>query len=176
MTIQDLNDLSPFLAVIVSMLALSVGPWISGRVAHAHAVAAMREKWIYAFRDCLVELTTDLDVFCASRGEEGIFVDEQFEEFLRKLRAQENRVRLMVNTEERLYRDLIHSVEAAIDMVIGGVEDYDVFHTVNEQLKARAQQAIRDEWKKIAPQRRRSPVRRVAARHARADTGSPTVR
>ena len=43
MTIADLKELSPFLAIIVSMLALTIGPFISGRVARAQAIASMRE-------------------------------------------------------------------------------------------------------------------------------------
>lgn len=152
MTIAELNDLSPFLAVIVSILALTVGPIISGRITHAQALASMREKWIYAFRDCLVELTTDLDVLHESCGEEGIVAEENYEEILRKLRTQENRVRLMINADEPLYQELMKSIEVAIGMLVGGIHnEYGRFHAANDALKRVAQRAIRNEWKKVTP-------------------------
>ncbi len=43
------KEISPFLAIVVSIVALVVGPSITGRVSRAHSIAQMREKWIYAF-------------------------------------------------------------------------------------------------------------------------------
>jgi hypothetical protein len=151
MTVQDLKELAPFLAVVVSILALTVGPFVSGRIARAQAVAVMREKWIYAFRDCLVELMTEFDVLQEYSPQQGIVADDDYDEIIKKLRALANRVRLMVNPEEPLYERLVTSIEEAISMLVNGIEDYDKFHQLNESVKRNAQAAIRDEWKKIPP-------------------------
>ena len=151
MIVQALKDLSPFLAILVSILALAFGPYIAGRVARAQTVSAMREKWIYTFRDCLVELVTEFDVLHESIPPEGILADDEERELiLRRLRILENRVRLMVNAEEPLYKELIESIEATISMLVIGIANYDEFHALNESVKLNAQTAIRSEWKKIA--------------------------
>lgn len=151
MTIQDLKELAPFLAIVVSILALSIGPFVNGRVARAQAVAVMREKWIYAFRDCLVELITEFDVLHESNSEDGIMVSEDYEGIIKKLRTLANRIRLMVNSDEPLYERLVSSIEETISMLVMGITDYDKFHVLNESVKRHAQAAIRNEWKKIPP-------------------------
>lgn len=151
MTVQDFKDLSPFLAVIVSMVAITVGPVLAGKMARAQAVASMREKWLYAFRDCLVELATELDILHELCGEEGIVADENYEKIHKRLRVLENRVRLMINTDEPIYEALLTNVEEAISMLVMGISDYEKFHKVNDEVKRYAQLAVRNEWKKISP-------------------------
>ncbi|MHB1334076.1 MAG: hypothetical protein ACYCY1_15915, partial [Sulfuriferula sp.] len=146
-----LKDLSPFLAILVSMMAIGVGPILAGRMARAQSVATMREKWIYAFRDCLVDLTTELDVLHESCTEKGIVANGRYEETLKKLRTLENRVRLMINTDEPLYGNLQKSIAEAIGMLIMGISDYEKFHKLNDAVKRNAQLAVRNEWKKISP-------------------------
>lgn len=76
---------------------------------------------------------------------------EDYEEINQRLRALENRVRLMVNTDEELYANLMASVEEAIDMLMSGIRDYEKFHIVNARVKDLAQSAVRNEWKKVNP-------------------------
>ena len=151
MTVADLKELSPFLAIVVSILALTIGPFIAGRVARAQAVASMREKWIYAFRDCLVELITEFDVLHEIGPVEGLPADDNYEEISKRLRLLTNRARLMVNPDEPLYVELLDAVEQTIGVLVMGIQNYDEFHKLNEKVKHLAQQAIRREWKKIAP-------------------------
>lgn len=148
-----LIEISPFLAIVVSILALIAGPYISGVVSRKQAVAVMREKWIYAFRDALVELTTKLDVLHESSGEEGICGNSKYFSDYQKVRsslkAHENRIRLMINTDEPLYGELMQCIENTISMVLHGIDDYSEYHALSAKLKIKAQKAIRDEWKKI---------------------------
>ncbi|MBI3481106.1 MAG: hypothetical protein HY016_12255 [Nitrosomonadales bacterium] len=149
--IQDLKELAPFLTVVVSILALTIGPIVNGHVARAQAVAVMREKWIYAFRDCLVELITEFDVIHESISVDGIRASEDYDDIIKKLRTLENRIRLMVNSDEPLYESLLSSIEETVSMLVIGITDYDRFHVLNESVKRHAQAAIRNEWKKIPP-------------------------
>lgn len=151
MTVTDLKELAPFLAVVVSMLALTIGPYIAGRVARAQSIAGMREKWIYAFRDCLVELLTEFDVLHESHPIEGLPADEEYETIIKRLRALTNRARLMVNTNEPIYDELLNTVERIVDLLMEGISVYEEFHALNAKAKRLAQEAIRNEWKKIAP-------------------------
>jgi hypothetical protein len=151
MTASDFKDLAPFLAVVVSMLALTIGPFISGRVARAQAIASMREKWIYAFRDCLVELITEFDVLHEFVGEEGLMASDDYQERIATLRALANRASLMVNTDEEVYKQLMRGIEGLISHLLEGIKDYEEFHDLNAQVTTLAQAAIRSEWKKISP-------------------------
>jgi hypothetical protein len=151
MTATDLKELSPFLAVIVSILALTIGPFIAGRVARAQAISSMRERWIYAFRDCLVELITQFDVLHETGPIDGLYADQNYDEIAKKLRMLTNRVRLMVNPDEPLYVELLETIEQTIGLLAMGIKDFDDFHKLNDKVKRLAQQAIRCEWKKVAP-------------------------
>jgi hypothetical protein len=150
MTVQDLKDLSPFLAVIASVLALSVGPYLGGRVARIQTIAGMREKWIYAFRDCLVQLTTEFDVLHETIPESGIMATDECTMIVKRLRTLANTARLMVNKDEQLYIELLVAIEETISMLVHGIDDFDAFHKLNEHVKAKAQEAILSEWGKIA--------------------------
>ncbi len=66
--VTTLKEISPFLAIVVSLAALIAGPFFQTRVARKQALSVMREKWIYTFRDALVDLTTKLDVLHESTG------------------------------------------------------------------------------------------------------------
>lgn len=153
--IDLLVDSAPFLAIVVSLVALLFGPYIAGRTSRQQTVAVMREKWIYAFRDCLVELTTRLDVLHEDVDENGVIgrVGSEYSEYLsvrRELMSLENRIRLMTNSAgEPECEELISCIEKCITMVLHGIKDYGEYHKVSDRLKVLAQQAIHDEWKKI---------------------------
>ena len=149
MNITDLKELSPFLAVIASILALSLGPYISGLISRNQSKATMREKWIYAFRDTLVELITELDVLAMHLGEEGIFADDDPEEAHRKLSLLANRVSLMINTDEELYEKLYKSIDKCLSGIFGGITDIPKYCDNIDVIKVLASEAIRHEWKKI---------------------------
>jgi hypothetical protein len=149
-TISDLKELSPFLAVIASILALIFGPLISGGVARKQAIASMQERWIYAFRDCLVDLITEFDILHEIGPTEGLPADDNYEEIAKRLRVLANRARLMVNPTEPHHVELLGAIEKTIDMLVMGIKSFDEFHQLNDKVKCLAQQAIRDEWKKIA--------------------------
>jgi hypothetical protein len=151
MSITDFKDLSPFLSVIVAILALTIGPFISGRVARASAIAYVREKWVYAFRDCLVELITEFDVLLEVAPIEGLQADESYAKTIQKLRTLTNRTRLMANANEPLYTELIEAIERAIDLLVVGIKDFTEFYKTNEKIKLLAHKAIQVEWKKVAP-------------------------
>ena len=150
-SVADLKEISPFLAVLVSILALTISPFIAGRFARSQAVASMRERWIYAFRDCLVELITEFDVLHEIGPSEGLVTDQRYEEAAKKMRMLVNRARLMVNPQEQLYVDLIKEIERTIELLAYGIKRYEEFHDLNDRVKLLAQRAIRSEWEKIAP-------------------------
>lgn len=150
MTVNELKELSPFLAVIVSILALTIGPFISGRIARAQAIASMREKWIYAFRDTLVELITEFETLHEIGPSAGLPADENYPEIAKKLRMLANRAQLMVNPDEPLYRELMEIIEQTINSLVMGIKNFNEFYETNGKVKRLAQEAIRSEWKKIA--------------------------
>ncbi len=148
-----LKDISPFLAILVSILALVVGPVVSGRVSRAASVAQMREKWIYAFRDTLVELCTEFDMAPEMIGNEGIMgrdITEKDWELMKSIRSQRNRIRLMVNASEPGYAQLIELIDKVIGLLENGISYYDNFYSQVEKIKGLSQRAIRVEWEKVS--------------------------
>lgn len=151
--ITFLTDLSPFLAILVSIIALVIGPVVSGRVSRALSVAQMREKWIYAFRDSLIELCTEFDMAPEMIGNEGIMgrdITGKDWELMRLIRSQRNRIRLMVNATETGYAQLIEIIDKVIGLLENGISDYDDFYSNVEQIKGLSQRAIHVEWEKVS--------------------------
>jgi hypothetical protein len=152
MTVADLKDLSPFMAIIVSMLALALGPHIAGQVARNQAVAAMREKWVYALRDCLVELTTEFDVLHETTDDEGLHAGDEYEVYLRRLSVLANRVRLMIDPSERTHGELIATIDEVVALLAHGIgNDYEHFHELNAKVKSLGQAAIRESGGELRP-------------------------
>lgn len=147
--VSILKEVSPFLAIIVSLVALIVGPYFQSRVARKQSLSTMREKWIYTFRDALVELTTKLDVLHEFTGEHGFFGTAEYKQYLSELSTLQNRINFMVNSGESVYKDLLVNINRAVCLVLQGIEDYQEFHDANDKIKELGQVAIRYEWKKV---------------------------
>lgn len=147
--VTTLKEVSPFLAIIVSLVALIVGPYFQTKVARKHALSVMREKWIYMFRDALVDLTTKLDVLHESTGESGFIGNSEYTRYLTELSTLQNRIHFMVNSEEKIYKELLNNINSAVCMVLQGIDDYQKFHEANDLIKSTGQKAVRMEWKKV---------------------------
>ncbi|EGQ8190069.1 hypothetical protein SDD14_003504 [Vibrio cholerae] len=153
MTIEELKELSPFLAVLVSIIAVTAGPFLSGRVARKESLATMREKWIYTFRDTLVELITELELESYAFNDDSIFADEEGEQLYKRLLAKTVRIRLMVNTGEDVYFKLTERLDLFLMFLrdgsfTSGAGDSEV---LLKEIKELSAEAIRMEWKKISP-------------------------
>ncbi|RTZ13362.1 hypothetical protein EJ063_20170 [Vibrio aquaticus] len=156
MTIEELKELSPFLAVLVSIIAVAVGPFLSGKIARKESLATMREKWIYTFRDTLVELITELELESYAFNSDSIFADEEGEQLYKRLLAKTVRIRLMVNTGEDVYLKLTDSLDLFLKSLRdgsfaskeSGAKDLD---DLLQEIKELSAEAIRMEWKKVSP-------------------------
>lgn len=155
LTAADLKDLSPFLAVVVSMLALTVGPVIAHRFARVQASAAMRERRLQAFRECLTELITEFDVLhevLLPRQEGGMLAAPNYEQLRRKLRTLVNRAELMCSPDDSSHVQLINSIEDVVSTLVNGIDgnDYRPFHALSDKVREQAQAVIAQEWEKLA--------------------------
>jgi hypothetical protein len=154
LTAADLKDLSPFLAVAVSMLALTVGPIIAHRFARAQASAAMRERRLLAFRECLTELITEFDVLhevLPILQDGGMMAAPGYEQHRRKLFTLMNRAELMVSPEEPSHVLLTEAIRDVVNMLLAGIDgnDYGPFHAASDKVREQAQVVIAAEWKKL---------------------------
>jgi hypothetical protein len=147
--ITTLKEISPFLAIVVSLVALIAGPYFQSKVARQQSLSMMKEKWIYMFRDTLVELTTKLDVLHEFTNEHGFSGTPEYERHLSELSALQNRINFMVNSGEDIYKDLLKNINDAVVLVLHGIEDYQKFHNANDKIKELGQRAVRHEWKKV---------------------------
>jgi hypothetical protein len=144
-----LKEVSPFLAIVVSLVALIAGPYFQTRAARKQALSVMREKWIYMFRDALVDLTTKLDVLHESTDDNGLIGTSEYTRYLTELSTLQNRIHFMVNSEEKIYKELLANINSAVCMVLQGIKDYQEFHKANDLIKLTGQKAVRMEWKKV---------------------------
>lgn len=154
MTAEFLKEVSPFLAILVSILALTIGPHITGRVARAQAVAQMREKWIYSFRELLTDLTTEFDMAPEMRDQEGVVFQRGAVtdwDYMRKLRAYQNSVLLMANRDDPVHKELTTVISEVIHSIFFGIKNYTDFYEKIDRVKILGHEVIKQEWSRVLP-------------------------
>jgi len=72
-----------------------------------------------------------------------------YENYLRKLMALENRARLMVNFSNELDKNLIAAVDKIIGQTMCGTKNYDELYSLLKSIKEDAQNIIGNEWNRV---------------------------
>lgn len=152
--VEFLKNISPFLAILISFVALTVGPHITGKISRAQSVSLMREKWIYSFRELLIQLTTEFDIVLEMRTHDGVLHQRGAEtdfEYMRKLRAYQNSILLMANRDDPIHQELTSAIEEVIHNILFGIKDYAEFYKQVDLVKAFGHKVIKQEWARISP-------------------------
>ncbi|MFZ5531622.1 MAG: hypothetical protein ACOY4U_11320 [Pseudomonadota bacterium] len=151
--VEFLRDISPFLAILISFAALTVGPHITGSIARAQSIAQMREKWVYSFRELLIQLTTEFDMAPEVQDQDGVLFTRGAPvdwEYMRKLRSYQNSVLLMTNNDDPIHKQLAEAIEKVIHNIFHGIKDYSQLYEHIELVKLLGHKAIEQEWARIS--------------------------
>ena len=149
-----MTEYIPVLSLLVTAIAVVVGPWISWRIAIRQIEAAqrearrqlvgpMRQSWSVEFRQHLAELlSSTLHYFVAG-------FEERTDKEYRRLTQLQKEVILMLNPHEEEHTALVSAIEKMINALSGGKKFDRDFIDGHEEATRLAQRVLRVEWDRI---------------------------
>jgi flagellar biosynthesis/type III secretory pathway M-ring protein FliF/YscJ len=149
-----MNEHIPVLSLVVTAIAVVVGPWISWRIAIRQIEAAqreaqrqlvgpMRQSWSLELRQHLAELLSSTLHYSVAGFEER--PDKEY----RRLTQLQQEVTLMLNPHEEEHTALVSAIGQMINALSGGKafdQDFIDGHTETTRL---AQRVLKEEWSRI---------------------------
>jgi hypothetical protein len=148
------NQVIPILSLIVAVLAVFVGPFVtlrigrkqvelSRRIASKQIVAPMRQAWINSLREKLAELTAGADHCLNSK------LGELRDEEQKRLTQLEHEIELSINPTEGDHGQLVEAVRQILIVLKGADDDIPKFNPALEKARMLGQKIFKDEWNRI---------------------------
>lgn len=152
MNIQELKDLAPVLSLLVALLAVFVGPFISWKVANSQSkislqiankqiIGPMRQAWINTLRDIVSDLLGKSAHYWAAGYE-----DREDDEY-RYITELLSRLELQINPNEDDHALLVvKAYEMQSHINSNNMNTDEVFWRLHKEVKEIAQQILKREW------------------------------
>ena len=149
-SIEILKDITPFLSVLVALIAVLLGPLLSSWIARRQLVAPIRQKWIDELRDLITEFLSTAQMIVVFNKTNGILNEENVEkESYMKLFSIERKLTLMLNPSEDLHNELLMSVRKLLDEVEHGVNNLLQFGPLVNNITIVSQKILKKEWVRV---------------------------
>lgn len=143
------SDIVSFLAMLVSLAAVVIGPIVTFKVAKRQIVSPIRQKWIDELRELISEYLSECERLIAL-GEDGILNKEDTDKstFKRLLYLQQ-KLKLMLNPNELKHTELLGLVESITDEVHHGVGNLIDFGNKLRAATTISQKILKEEWVRV---------------------------
>lgn len=152
MNIEELKDLAPVLSLLVALMAVFVGPFISWKVANSQSkislqiankqiTGPMRQAWINTLRDIVSDLLGKSAHYWAAGYE-----DREDDEY-RYITELLSRLELQINPNEEDHARLVekaYKMQSHINS--NNMNTDEVFWALHKEVKEIAQQILKREW------------------------------
>ncbi len=149
-TVETLKEITPFLSVLVALIAVFLGPFLSAWVARRQIVAPIRQKWIDELRDLITEFLSTARMLVVVEETNGILNKEDIDkETYKKMLSIERKLTLMLNPNETLHNDLMEHIRDLLDQTEHGVPDLLEFGSLVRETTEVAQQILKAEWVRV---------------------------
>ncbi|TVT50991.1 MAG: hypothetical protein FHP94_01395 [Denitromonas halophila] len=145
-----LKEATPFLTVVVALVAVFLGPTLAARAARRQIVAPMRQIWINTVRDSVAELLST--VYSITIGNDSgsiLYEGVEDNELHRKLLYLEQKLVLMLNPNEELHQTLIESVDQLGRIAYSGPDDADDVGALMGDIRRTTQNILKAEWVRV---------------------------
>jgi hypothetical protein len=151
-----LAALAASISALVALTATAITPFVSIAIAkkqiRANVVSTNRQAWINALRDDLAELF-ELAIAHFYLREGTLTGEEGFKygyEQRTRLRRLQNRIRMRLNPDESLSKELLVLIENVRSLSVAkNTDEADAFEQALEDAIVKAQQILRTEWKRV---------------------------
>lgn len=150
LSINETPVLISGLSVLVSLVAVIVGPFVSLKISKRQMISPIRQKWIDELRELMsVILSECQNVIIMGEGR-GLLNDEKSNEALhQKLLYLEKKLSLMLDPCEGDHIALLSSVSDITDAVHHGVENLINFGASVGCSTQLTQKILKNEWERI---------------------------
>lgn len=145
----NVSNIVSIVAVMVSLVAVIVGPIVSFKVAKRQIVSPIRQKWIDELREIISEYLSESKNLIVL-GEDGMLNKEVMkEDIFKKLLYLQQKLNLMLNPNEPKHIELLELIESITDEIHHGVNNYIEFGGKLRGATEISQKILKEEWVRV---------------------------
>ncbi|MEJ1371037.1 MAG: hypothetical protein RPU61_07060 [Candidatus Sedimenticola sp. (ex Thyasira tokunagai)] len=143
------SEIISFLAMLVSLTAVIVGPIVTFKVAKRQIVSPIRQKWIDELRELISEYLSECEKLLVL-GEDGILNKEETDEkIFTRLLYLEQKLKLMLNPNEERHIELLKIVKEITEEIHHGVGNIIDFGGKLKGATEVSQKILKEEWVRV---------------------------
>lgn len=143
------SDIVSFLAMLVSLAAVVIGPIVTFKIAKRQIISPIRQKWIDELREMLSEYLSECEKLIVL-GEDGLLNKEATDiEAYRRLLYLQQKLKLMLNPNEIKHIELLDLVESITEEIHHGTGDLMEFGGKLKGATVVAQSILKEEWVRV---------------------------
>ena len=144
------SDTVAFLAMLVALAAVIVGPIASFKLARRQIISPIRQKWIDDLRDLVSTLLSKCRASLIMHEGHGLLdKDSPDEALLKEILFLEQKLQLMLNPNEKDHQDLVKLVRAITDDVQHGAGNIIEFGQRISDAAACCKGILKREWERV---------------------------
>lgn len=143
------SEIISFLAMLVSLVAVIVGPIVTFKVAKRQIVSPIRQKWIDELRELISEYLSECEKLLVL-GEDGILNKEETDKkIFTRLLYLEQKLKLMLNPNEERHIELLDIVKEITEEIHHGVGNIIDFGGKLKGATEVSQKILKEEWVRV---------------------------
>lgn len=143
------SEIISFLALIVSLVAVIVGPLITLKVAKRQVISPIRQKWIDELRELISEYLSECEKILVL-GNDGILNNEEMDEKIyARLLYLGKKLELMLNPNEKKHIELLAIINNITDEIYHGVRNIISFGGYLKEATDISQKILKEEWVRV---------------------------
>ncbi len=145
----EVKDYITFLAMLISLVAVIIGPIITLKVAKRQIVSPIRQKWIDELREVVSEYLSECQQLIIL-GKDGMLNSEQTDESLfTRLLYLEQKLRLMLNPKEDNHNRLLEIIRTLTEDIHHGHSNLLEFGATVREATEATQAILKQEWIRV---------------------------
>ena len=139
-----------FMSMLVSLVAVVIGPFVTFEVARRQIISPIRQKWIDDLRELMSEFLSECERAIVIGEGLGLLNTENSDEALfKKLLYLERKLALMLNPREEDHVELVRLVRSITEEVQHGVGDFLQFGLRVADTSSLCQRILKAEWVRV---------------------------
>lgn len=143
------SEIISFLAMLVSLVAVIIGPIVTFKVAKRQIVSPIRQKWIDELRELISEYLSECEKILVL-GEDGILDKEETgEKTFTRLLYLEQKLKLMLNPNEERHIELLGIFNEITEEIHHGVRNIIDFGGRLKGATEVSQKILKEEWVRV---------------------------
>lgn len=149
-SVKTLNEIMPLLSLLIALVAVFLGPFLSAWVARRQIVVPIRQQWIDELRNLVTEFLSTSQMLIVSEEANGILNNEDLDkDTYKKMLFIERKLTLMLNPNEDLHNELMEHVRKLMEQIEHGVPNLLEFGPLVRIITETAQKILKKEWVRV---------------------------